>query len=239
MKKILIFSFIILFSIIGCSQSEKEGNKKLTTKTDSVSYSIGIDIGNNFKKQEIEIDPQILMQGIQDALADTSILSKGQMLQVLRTFQSDMAAKRQQKQKELSEKNKVVGEKNKAEAKAFFAKNKTKKGIISLPSGIQYKILKSGSGPSPKLSDKVEAHYIGKLLDGTEFDNSYKRGKPLEISVTGVIKGWTEILQKMKVGDKWEVYIPSDLAYGARGSGPVIGPNAALDFTIELVSIKK
>lgn len=239
MRKILIFFLVVLFSIMGCSQSVKEENKKLTTKTDSVSYSIGIDIGNNFKKQEIEIEPHVLLQGIQDAFADTSILSKAQMLQVLRTFQTEMTAKRQQKQKEMAEKNKVVGEKNKAEAEAFFAKNKTKKGVITLPSGIQYKVLKSGSGPSPKLSDKVEVNYIGRLLDGTEFDNSYKRGKPLENPVTRFIKGWTEILQKMKVGDKWEVFIPSDLAYGARGSGPIIGPNAALDFTIELLSIKK
>jgi FKBP-type peptidyl-prolyl cis-trans isomerase FklB len=145
-------------------------------------------------------------------------------------FQVAMREKQQNKMKEASEKNK-------AEAEAFFAENKNKEGVITLDSGLQYKVLKSGNGKSPKLSSSVEAHYAGRLIDGTEFDSSYKRGKPQAFKVTGVIKGWTEILQLMKEGDKWEVYIPSDLAYGERGSGPTIGPNAALIFEMELISV--
>jgi FKBP-type peptidyl-prolyl cis-trans isomerase FklB len=135
-------------------------------------------------------------------------------------------------------KNQIAAEKNKAEEEAFFAENKTKAGVITLESGIQYKVFESGNGKSPKISSTVETHYRGRLLDGTEFDSSFKRGQPASFAVTGVIKGWTEILQLMKEGDKWEVYIPSELAYGERGSAPVIGPNAALIFEMELIKVK-
>ena len=168
--------------------------------------------------------------GIRHAQTDTAILSQEDIQAVMTRFQIEMRDKQQTK-------NSAVGEKNKAEADAFFVENKTKEGVVTLESGMQYKVLKSGSGKSPKLSSTVDAHYAGRLLDGTEFDSSYKRGAPFNTKVTGVIKGWTEILQLMKEGDKWEVYIPSDLAYGPRGSGPTIGPNAALIFEMELVSV--
>ncbi|MEE9432021.1 MAG: FKBP-type peptidyl-prolyl cis-trans isomerase [Melioribacteraceae bacterium] len=230
MKKILVLLMLALFSFSACSQTSNK-DVKLTTLVDSVSYAIGIDIGSNFKKQEIEITPNVLRKGIEDALADTSLLSQEVMQSVMTNFQNSMRVKQQAK-------GKVDSEKNITEATAFFATNKTKEGVKTLESGLQYKVLKSGSGKSPKLSSSVEAHYAGRLLDGTEFDSSYKRGSPFTSKVTGVIKGWTEILQLMKEGDKWEVYIPSDLAYGERGSPPVIGPNAALIFTMELISVK-
>ena len=230
MKQILIIAISLLLAVIGCSQTSSDTNLPISSSVDSVSYSIGQDIGKNFKKQDIEIDPKIMLQGIVDAMADTSMLTDDEIQKVMMNFQVAMREKQQNKMKEASEKNK-------AEAEAFFAENKNKEGVITLDSGLQYKVLKSGDGKSPKLSSSVEAHYAGRLIDGTEFDSSYKRGKPQAFKVTGVIKGWTEILQLMKEGDKWEVYIPSDLAYGERGSGPTIGPNAALIFEMELISV--
>ncbi|MCP5061408.1 MAG: FKBP-type peptidyl-prolyl cis-trans isomerase [Ignavibacteriae bacterium] len=230
MKKILVLLLVGLFSFTACSQTTNK-EVKLTSQTDSVSYSIGIDIGNNFKKQNIEISADVLRQGIEDALADTSLLTQDAIKSVMMNFQKTMMEQQQAK-------GKIDSEKNIKEAEAFFKENKTKEGVKTLESGLQYKVLTSGSGKSPKLSSSVEAHYAGRLLDGTEFDSSYKRGSPFTTKVTGVIKGWTEILQLMKEGDKWEVYIPSDLAYGERGSAPVIGPNAALIFTMELISVK-
>ncbi len=231
MKKILITIILLFVAITGCSQTNSGKRAKIESQTDSVSYSIGIDIGKNFKKQSIDISAEVLKQGIVDALADTSYLTDGEMRNVMVNFQKSMA-------KKVQEKNKVAAEKNKAEADAFFKENKTKKGVVTLESGLQYKVLKSGKGKSPKLSSTVVTNYSGKLLDGTEFDSSFKRGTPFTTKVTGVIKGWTEVLQLMHEGDKWEVYIPADLAYGERGSPPVIGPNQALIFTLELLSVK-
>src|SRR5438309_9145950 len=133
---------------------------------------------------------------------------------------------------------KQAGENNKKEGEAFLAANKSKPGVVTLPSGLQYKIVKPGTGPKPAATDTVVANYRGTLINGTEFDSSYKRGEPLTIPVSGVIKGWTEALQLMPVGSKWELYIPSDLAYGARGAGADIGPNSTLIFEIELLSIQ-
>ncbi len=229
MKKILVVSFVLFFSIVGCSQTDMN-DKKIESKVDSVSYAIGIDIGKNFKMQEIEITPALMLKGINDAIADTSMLSEDEIRQCMMNFQMEMTAKQQNKQKLQGDKNKVAGD-------AFFAENKTKEGVITLPSGLQYKIITSGAGESPKLTSTVDVHYAGRLLDGTEFDSSYKRGTPYKTPLNQVIKGWTDVLQLMKVGDKWEVYIPSDLAYGERGSGPTIGPNSALIFVMELVSI--
>lgn len=231
MKQILIVALSLLFTVIGCSQTNSNREVALNTQMDSVSYGIGLDIGRNFKTQEIEITPEAMMMGIMHAATDTSFLSDEELTAVMTKFQMTMREKQMNK-------NKISGEKNKVEADAFFAANKNKEGVVALENGLQYKVLKSGNGKSPKLSNSVEAHYAGRLLDGTEFDSSYKRGTPTTFKVTGVIKGWTEILQLMKEGDKWEVYIPSDLAYGPRGSAPKIGPNAALIFEMELISVK-
>jgi len=231
MKQILVVLLTIIFSVIGCSQTNTDKELPITSKVDSVSYSIGLDIGENFKKQDIEIEPKLMLQGIMHAMSDTSLLTDEEIQLVMTNFQMEMRDKQQNEMK-------VSAEKNKTEAEAFFAQNKTKEGVVTLESGLQYKVLKSGNGKSPKLSSTVETHYAGRLLDGTEFDSSYKRGTPFSTNVAGVIPGWTEILQLMKEGDKWEVYIPSDLAYGERGSGPTIGPNAALIFEMELISVK-
>lgn len=230
MKQISIVGLLVFLSIVACNDTMNIDDVKLTTKTDSVSYSIGLDIGKSFKMQGIEFDSKALLAGITHAAADTALLTVDEVKSIMIKFQQEMQQKQQAKMLDASTKNK-------AEADAFFAENGKKEGVVTLPSGLQYKILKSGNGKTPTAKSTVEAHYAGRLLDGTEFDNSYKRGEPFKTSVTGVIAGWTEILQLMKEGDKWEVYIPSDLAYGERGTQGSIGPNAALIFEMELISV--
>ena len=204
----------------------------LKTKKDKVSYSIGLDIGNSFKKQAIDIDPEILIKGLKDGLSgEPALLTDTEVREVLIAFQQEMKAKEEGRMKELSEKNKKEGE-------AFLAENKKKEGVVTLPSGLQYKVITAGTGGMPKSTDTVTTHYRGTLIDGTEFDSSHKRGQPATFPVSGVIAGWTEALQLMKVGSKWQLFIPSDIAYGARGAGGTIGPNAALIFEVELLSIK-
>jgi FKBP-type peptidyl-prolyl cis-trans isomerase len=204
----------------------------LKTEMDKVSYAIGARMGQSFKRQGIQINAELLMRGIRDALAGREpALTQEQMQQVMTDFQRRMTTQRQERQK-------VEGAKNLAEGKAFLDANKKKEGVKVLPSGLQYKVIKEGTGKTPAADDKVKTHYRGRLVDGTEFDSSYKRGKPAEFAVRGVIKGWTEALQLMKEGGKWELYIPADLAYGERGR-PGIPPSATLIFEIELLEIVK
>lgn len=202
-----------------------------TTEKEKVSYAIGNSIGNNFKQQGIEVDPTIVAQAIKDVLTDSSLaLTEEQMEEVMMNFQRTM----QQKQREHQSK---AGEANKAAGKAFLEENKKAAGIVTLPSGLQYQVMKEGNGPKPKLSDKVTTHYHGTLLDGKVFDSSVRRGQPASFPVSGVIAGWTEALQLMPVGSKWKLFIPSDLAYGERGAGADIGPGTTLIFEVELLSI--
>jgi FKBP-type peptidyl-prolyl cis-trans isomerase len=204
---------------------------KLTNQKDKVSYSIGMDIGNNLKRQSIDVDVDLLAKGVKDALTGgETLLSGEEARETLVALQKDLREK-------ALERKKLDAEKNKKEGEAFLAENKTKEGVVSLPSGLQYKILQSGDGSSPKGTDTVETNYRGTLIDGTEFDSSYKRGQAAVFPVNGVIAGWTEALQLMKVGDKWQLFVPPELAYGERGAGP-IGPNSTLIFDVELLSIK-
>jgi FKBP-type peptidyl-prolyl cis-trans isomerase len=204
---------------------------KLTNQKDKVSYSIGMDIGNNLKRQSIDVDVDLLAKGVKDALAGgETLLSDEEARETLVALQKELRAK-------ALERKKLDAEKNKKEGEVFLAENKTKEGVVSLPSGLQYKILRSGDGSSPKGTDTVETNYRGTLIDGTEFDSSYKRGQAAVFPVNGVIAGWTEALQLMKVGDKWQLFVPPELAYGERGAGP-IGPNSTLIFDVELLSIK-
>src|SRR3989339_935978 len=235
MKKNVYVSLILsllmlnLFNIAGCQQS----GKSLKTQKDKISYSIGADIGNNLKKQSIDIDPNFLTMGLKDAYAgNKTALTDEEMKQVIMEFQQEMMAKQE-------ETNKKSGDKNKADGEEFLAKNKTKPGVKTLPDGLQYKIITEGTGAKPKATDVVVVNYAGTLIDGTEFDSSYKRGQPAAFPVNGVIKGWTEALQLMNVGSKWELYIPSALAYGEQGAGGTIGPNSVLIFTVELIDIQK
>lgn len=223
---------VLLCLVVMTFQLSAQTKSTLTTEKDKVSYIIGTDIAKNLKKQGIDIDPEFLFKGLQDAFTNQKlILSDSEIQQVMTAFQQEMMAKQSKETGELAEKNQKEGD-------AFLAANKKKDSVITLPSGLQYKILVEGSGKKPTLNDTVTTNYSGTLIDGTEFDNSYKRGEPATFPVNGVIPGWTEALQHMKVGAKWQLFIPSKLAYGERGAGQTIGPNATLIFEVELLSIK-
>ena len=206
----------------------------LKTQKDKVSYSIGMDIGTTLKKQELDVDPAILARGIRDSMSGQKpLMTDQEMRDTIAAFQKEMMAKQQEQTKQMGEKNKKQGE-------AFLAENKKKEGVKTLPSGLQYKVIKAGKGKKPKATDTVTTHYRGTLIDGTEFDSSISRGKPASFPVNGVIPGWTEALQLMEEGAKWQLFIPSNLAYGDRGTpGGPIGPNATLIFDIELISIQE
>lgn len=203
---------------------------ELTTEKDKQSYAIGLSFGKNLHKDSIDVDPKIVMQGLIDAMADGKLLLTDEQI---RTVMTDLQNQVRQKQEE---KRLAAVETNKKEGAAFLTANATKEGVVTLPSGLQYKVETAGTGPKLTAADSVVCNYSGKLLDGTEFDSSYKRGEPATFPVSGVIKGWTEALQLMPVGSKWQLFIPADLAYGDRGQGP-IGPNSTLVFEVELMSI--
>jgi FKBP-type peptidyl-prolyl cis-trans isomerase FklB len=197
-----------------------------------LSYSIGMDIGGNLKRQSVEVDPDLLAKGIKDSYGGgKTLLTEDEARQAITNFQQALMAKKAEAMRILAEKNKADGEK-------FLAENAKKEGVKTLASGLQYKEIAPGTGKSPKTSDTVTTHYKGTLVDGTEFDSSYKRGEPATFPVSGVIPGWTEALQLMKEGAKWQLFVPSGLAYGEQGAGQVIGPNATLIFEVELISVK-
>jgi FKBP-type peptidyl-prolyl cis-trans isomerase len=204
----------------------------LKTQKDKASYAIGLNIGKSMKKDAVDIDPSILLRGLKDGLAGGKpLLTDDEARASMVALQADLRKKQEEKML-------VQGEANKKTGETFLAENKTKDGVVTLPSGLQYKVLTEGTGPKPKATDTVVCNYKGTLLDNTEFDSSYKRGQPATFPVSGVIKGWTEALQLMSVGSKWQLFIPSELAYGARGGpGGGIGPNATLVFEVELMSI--
>jgi FKBP-type peptidyl-prolyl cis-trans isomerase FklB len=204
----------------------------LTTPKDKVSYALGMNLGTNLQKQSIDVDPAIILQGLKDALAaGKTLMTEEQERTALTELQNDVRKKQQEKMKEL-------GETNKKEGDAFLVANKTKEGVVELPSGLQYKILQEGTGPKPTAADSVVCNYRGTLLNSKEFDSSYKRGQPATFPVSGVIKGWTEALQLMPVGSKWQLFIPADLAYGDQPPpGSDIGPGDTLIFDVELLSI--
>jgi FKBP-type peptidyl-prolyl cis-trans isomerase FklB len=204
----------------------------LKTDKDKISYSLGVNVGTSFKQESVDIDTDIFQKGFKDALSGSKrLLTDEEMRSIVLAVQKEVMAKQTERMKTLSEKNKKEGE-------AFLAENKTKEGVKTLPSGLQYKVIKEGTGKMPKPTDTVTTNYRGTLIDGTEFDSSYKRGQPATFPVNGVIPGWTEALQLMKTGSKWQLFVPTNLAYGERGPA-AIGPNAVLLFDIELISIKE
>jgi len=211
------------------AQSE---NSPFADQKAKVSYSIGMTIGGSLKNQAVEVDYSMLFKGIQDASTSGSkpLLTDQQVQEILSAFQQEQAAKQQQQQK-------ILGEKNKTEGEAFLAANKAKAGVITLPSGLQYEILKEGAGDPPKGSDTVSIHYKGTLIGGKEFDSSYTRNEPASLTPRNVIPGMKEALMLMKPGSKWRVVIPASLAYGERQAGPDISPNSTLIFELELLSV--
>ena len=211
----------------GAAEAKKDSAPlTLQTQKDKVSYAVGINLGKGIRKESVDVDPEILARGLRDGLTE----AKPQMTDA--ELQKQVTARQQEMRQQAIEKNKKEGQ-------AFLAANKDRPGIVTLPSGLQYKILQPGTGAKPTASDSVVCNYRGTLIDGTEFDSSYKRGQPATFPVAGVIKGWTEALQLMPVGSKWQLFIPPDLAYGERGTnGGPIGPNETLIFEVELVSIQ-
>jgi FKBP-type peptidyl-prolyl cis-trans isomerase FklB len=216
-------------------QAAAQENPAPTSQAAKVSYGIGMEIGRNMKRQALELEPDFLARGLRDGLAGAEpLLSEDEMRSSLKAFEAEMMRKRREamaRQAEAAPERKKAGE-------AFLEANKAKEGVVTLPSGLQYKIIRKGEGPLPKETDSVECQYRGTLIDGREFDSSYKRGRPSTFQVNQVIPGWTEALKLMPVGSKWELYIPSGLAYGERGSGANIGPNETLVFELDLLGLK-
>jgi FKBP-type peptidyl-prolyl cis-trans isomerase FklB len=205
----------------------------LKTQKDKVSYAIGLNIGKSFRKDSVDVNSLIFARGVKDAITGAKpLLTDDELKAALTELQAEL-------KKHQDDAARVAGDTNQKAGETFLAENKTKDGVVALPSGLQYKIITAGTGPRPAETDSVVCNYRGTLLDGTEFDSSSKRGQPATFPVNGVIKGWTEALQLMPVGSKWQLFVPADLAYGARGAGGEIGPNATLVFEVELISIQE
>jgi len=238
MKRSILLAGIIASSVlvVACKEGGNAAAEKkelaLTSEIQKVSYGLGLNVGQNLQAQGIELDAQAFTAGLDDALKKAEPrLKQDEIMKAMQDFQQQQMTKRKAERD-------ASAEKNKTEAAAFLAENGKKEGVVTTASGLQYKVITEGKGPKPTADDTVEVNYAGTFLNGEEFDSSYKRGKPVTFAVKGVVPGWTEVLQLMPVGSKWEVALPSDLAYGPGGTGR-IGPNAALKFTIELLSIKE
>ncbi len=216
---------VIAFSTaLAVASLPAQDSPALKTKTERASYAVGADLGNRLRQQAVDIDPALVARGLRDALAGAkTLLTAAEISEAIDGLQQEMRTN--------------LNAKNKKEGEDYLAQNKTKEGVVTLPSGLQYKILKTGDGPKPGIDDTVVCHYRGTFINGTEFDSSYKRNQPLSFPLKGVIKGWTEALQLMPTGSHWQLAIPSNLAYGERGAGP-IGPDTTLLFDVELISIQ-
>lgn len=226
-----LFSALALAGMVTGVATAADADSILKTDKDKASYSIGMDIGRNFKQKGVEINPEALLIGLKDSMAGgKTLITEAEARQALENLAKEMGAKQQAK-------NAIDAEKNKKDGAAFLAANKTKEGVKTTASGLQYKVIKTGTGKKPAASDTVTTHYKGTLIDGTEFDSSYSRNEPAVFPVNHVIPGWTEALQLMTVGSKWQLWVPSELAYGEQAMGGVIGPNSTLIFEVELLSI--
>ena len=248
MKRTLITLLTLLLSssaLISYAEDAKSSASPSTSSTfkddkDKVSYSLGVDIGRTLQKLQLDLNQNALSQGITDVLGNKPMaMSDQELQQTLQAFQQKMMQKQQEAMSKKQEQMKVVAEKNKAEGKKFLDDNAKKAEVKTTPSGLQYKVIKAGSGDKPKDTDVVETNYRGTTIDGKEFDSSAKHGSSFSFPVNGVIKGWSEALKMMPVGSKWQLYIPADLAYGDEGYGEDIAPGSTLVFDVELLSIKK
>jgi FKBP-type peptidyl-prolyl cis-trans isomerase FklB len=220
--------FVIAIAMALAGTASAQEASELKSPKARLSYALGMDLGNQFKGQSVELDPDSFARALKDVMSGRKLLMT----------EEQARATLAELQKTIMQKEQAQAEKNKAGGQAFLAKNKTAAGVVTLPSGLQYKILKAGAGKKPTLEDTVVCHYRGTLINGTEFDSSYKGNEPVSFPLKGVIKGWTEALQLMPMGSKWQLFIPPGLAYGDRGAGDAVPPNATLIFEVELLSIK-
>lgn len=231
-KKLMVLAALAGLTLLvtgGCAGEKKVELKDLR---DKVSYSIGMNIGQDFKRQDIDLDPDLIAQAIKDVTKGAPLLlTEEQVKEAITAFQKELETKMEAKAKADLEKNAKAGA-------AYLAENGKKDGVVTLASGLQYKVLTPGTGKKPKATDTVTVHYRGTLIDGTEFDSSIKRNEPATFPVSGVIPGWTEALQLMQEGAKWQLSIPANLAYGERGAGQQIGPNSTLIFEVELLKVQ-
>ena len=229
-----LFAVFIAAGLLGCQAKEEPEfvEVNLEDKEHKLSYALGLNFSDQLKKQlGLTIDVDVFVQGFKDGYTGESpLLSPDEAQKILIEMQEEQRAQQQAEKNKMAEENKKAGE-------AFLAENMKKEGVVALDSGLQYKVIKAGDGPKPKKTDAVSCHYRGTLLDGTQFDSSYDRGQPAQFRVDQLIPGWTEALQLMPTGSKWELYIPSYLAYGARPAGQ-ISPNSTLIFELELIEIK-
>ena len=230
MRKVLLMG--CLLGLVTASVQAASTTTTLTTNEQKLSYTLGYDMGDNFKNQSVMVIPSVFEQGLLDGVkGDAGQMSKAEMQKTLLDFQKQLLAKR-------AEQFKTVGADNVKTGADFLAKNKTAKGVVTLPSGLQYKVLTTGTGPKPTADSTVTVDYSGTLLSGQEFDSSYKRGQPATFPLSDVIQGWQQALPLMNTGSTWEIFVPANLAYGERSVGP-IGPNETLVFKIHLIKIGK
>lgn len=222
--KYFVLTFVAIAMATPLVAQEKTN---LKDQKDKASYAIGLNIGMNFNRQKINVSPDVLYSGIKDGMAGKPQMTEAEVKEAMEAFQKDMESQM-----------KTAGEKNLKDGEKFLAENKKKDGVKTTASGLQYKVIKEGSGAQPKDTDTVTVHYRGTLIDGTEFDSSFKRNEPATFPLNAVIKGWTEGVQLMKTGGKYQFFIPSKLGYGERGAGSDIGPNSTLIFDVELINIK-
>lgn len=233
MKQSLSIVLLITVGALLSACGTQERKTELKTQDEKISYALGLDIGGSLSELNTELDIVTLIQAIRDTLTGGDVLLTGkEIAEVMQEFSKQMATKQNQEAQAQQNENLTEGE-------MFMEENKNKEGVQTTASGLQYKVLTEGDGAKPSGADRVTVHYRGTLLDGTEFDSSYKRGQPATFALNGVIKGWTEGLQLMKMGSKYEFVIPPELAYGKRGTGGQIGPDATLIFEVELLDIAK
>jgi FKBP-type peptidyl-prolyl cis-trans isomerase FklB len=227
LKWLAVLGVGLLAAQVGCGEKQA-----LKTEKDKVSYGIGVDVARNLKRQGIDIDVDLLVKGLKDVSSGQPLLmAEKDLRKTLGEYQAELRRKQAQAKR-------LAVVENKKEGDAFLAENKKKEGVVTLPSGLQYKIIKAGEGKKPTEADTVECHYRGTLINGTEFDGTYGAGEPATFRLTGVVPGWREALKLMPVGSKWQLFIPPELAYGERGAGATIGPNATLIYEVELLAIK-
>jgi len=227
----ILFTALSALFIFSCTAESQVNAVKPTNKKDTASYAVGVNIGNNLRKDAAMFNIDMVMAGIRDAMAEKALLTPEQMQAAFMGLQQEMQEKAEAEKKEAGSKNREKGAK-------FLADNKGKEGVMTTASGLQYKVVRQGTGAKPAATNTVKVHYEGKLIDGKIFDSSYQRNEPIEFPLNGVIAGWTEGVQLMSVGSKFTFYIPSELAYGEQGAGSDIGPNEVLIFDVELLEFK-